>query len=102
MQPIWRSSRPDEEEIMSEWITKYKPRTLKEIVGNSEAVKVMRSWIKQTHKKTLVIYGVPGTGKTAAAEALTFDFDLELVKINASDIQIEVDFAERASQMGSL
>lgn len=72
------------------WTDKYRPKHLKDIIGNSEAkeelVKWARSW--QTHipeKKAIILYGKPGTGKTSSAYALANDFNWEIIELNASD-----------------
>lgn len=92
------------------WTVKHKPRSLYEIVGNTEAIKVFVEWIKSWEKGTpkkrsAFIYGPPGIGKTVTVEATANDFNMEFVEKNASDYRTEDAinrFAGLASQYGSL
>lgn len=92
------------------WTFKHKPRTLGEVVGNKNPIEKLvewvRSWEKRVPKKRAAfLYGPPGVGKTVAVEALTHDFDMELVERNASDYRTEDAvrrFAGLASQYGTL
>ena len=92
------------------WTVKHKPQSLKEIIGNADAVKQfidwLASWSKGAPKKRCVfIYGPPGIGKTATVEAVANDCKMEYVEKNASDYRTEEAinrFAGLASQYGSL
>jgi replication factor C large subunit len=75
---------------MIDWAEKYRPRTLGDIAGNSQAINQMKRWAeswdhKIPAKKALVLAGDPGIGKTSAALALAHDFDWTVVEMNASD-----------------
>jgi replication factor C large subunit len=72
------------------WIIKYKPKSLSDVAGNSEAIESLINWVKSWDKKVpakkaLLLYGPPGTGKTVSVEALAKDFKFDLIEINASD-----------------
>ncbi len=92
------------------WTVKHKPQSLKEIIGNADAIKQfidwLASWSKRAPKKRCVfIYGPPGIGKTATVEAVANDCKMEYVEKNASDYRTEEAinrFAGLASQYGSL
>lgn len=92
------------------WTIKYKPKTLKEVVGNEEAKQKLVSWLKSwdgsiPEKRAAFLYGPPGVGKTVTVEALANDFQMELVEKNASDYRTEEvikQFAGLASHYGSL
>ncbi len=92
------------------WTVKHKPRSLSEIVGNAEAIRVFVDWIKSwdkgvPKKRCAFIYGPPGIGKTVTVEAAANDFKMEFVEKNASDYRTEDAvnrFAGLASQYGSL
>ncbi|MEM2250469.1 MAG: replication factor C large subunit, partial [Candidatus Bathyarchaeia archaeon] len=92
------------------WTVKYKPKSLKEVVGNREAVQKFVEWVKSwdkgiPKKRAVFLYGPPGVGKTVTVEALANDFKMELVEKNASDYRTEEAvkrFAGLASQYGSL
>ncbi|MGQ9460881.1 MAG: replication factor C large subunit [Candidatus Bathyarchaeaceae archaeon] len=92
------------------WTVKHKPRTLSEVVGNTEAIQKftewVRSWEKRIPKKRAAfLYGPPGVGKTVCVEALARDLRMELVEKNASDYRTAEAvqrFAGLASQYGTL
>ncbi|MGC8999304.1 MAG: replication factor C large subunit [Candidatus Bathyarchaeia archaeon] len=92
------------------WTVKYKPKSLKEVVGNKEAIQKFVEWVKSwdggtPKKRAAFLYGPPGVGKTVTVEALANDFKMELVEKNASDYRTEEAvkrFAGLASQYGSL
>jgi replication factor C large subunit len=92
------------------WTVKHKPKSLKEVVGNKEAIQKFIEWIKSwdegiPKRKAAFLYGPPGVGKTVTVEALTNDFKMELIEKNASDYRTEEAvkrFAGLASQYGSL
>lgn len=92
------------------WTRKHKPQTLKEVIGNREAIRKLAEWVKAwdktvPKKRAIFLYGPPGIGKTATVEALAKDFDMELVEKNASDYRTEEAvkrFAGIASQYSTL
>ncbi len=92
------------------WTVKHKPKSLKEVVGNKEAIQKLVEWVKSWNwgpppKRAAFIYGPPGVGKTVTVEALANDFNMELIEKNASDYRTEENvkrFAGLASQYGSL
>jgi replication factor C large subunit len=92
------------------WTNKHKPRSLQEVVGNSEAKAVFKDWILSWNngapkKRAVFIYGQPGVGKTVTVEAMANDIQYDLVEKNASDYRTEdaiKKFAGLASQYGSL
>lgn len=75
---------------MIDWAEKYRPQTLGDVAGNSQAINQMRRWAegwshKVPAKRALVLAGDPGIGKTSAALALANDFGWAIVEMNASD-----------------
>jgi len=96
--------------LYAAWTQKHKPRTVSEIVGNTEAIQKftewVRSWDKRVPKKRAAfLYGPPGVGKTVCVEALAKDLQMELVEKNASDYRTAEAiqrFAGLASQYGTL
>ncbi|MEM4554294.1 MAG: replication factor C large subunit [Candidatus Anstonellaceae archaeon] len=90
-------------------ISLHKPSKLSEIIGNSSAVAQVRQWAEgwQSGKpqKPLLIWGPPGTGKTAIAYAVANEFGWELFEFNSSDLRDEETvnhILKNASQSGSL
>jgi len=92
------------------WAHKYRPKSLRDVIGNSEAIKELTGWVRSWEKgipkkKAAFVFGPPGVGKTSTVEALAHDYDLEFVEKNASDYRTEEAvkrFAGLASQYGSL
>lgn len=56
------------------WLQKYRPRTISEIVGNTNAVNQFADWIskrlKNDVKKAALLYGPPGVGKSLTVQVL--------------------------------
>lgn len=72
------------------WVEKYRPKKLKEIVGQSKAIAAISHWAQSWErgrptKKAALFYGPAGTGKSAAAAALANEFGWDLIEMNASD-----------------
>ncbi|MDD4300635.1 MAG: AAA family ATPase, partial [Methanomicrobium sp.] len=72
---------------MQDWVEKYRPQSLQDIVGNQQAVRQMMDWAKnwKTGSLPLLLYGKPGIGKTSSAYALANDMNWEVIELNASD-----------------
>lgn len=75
---------------MQNWVEKYRPKSLDEVVGNATAVQELRAWAESWEhghptKKAVILAGKPGTGKTSAALALANDMHWEVIEMNASD-----------------
>jgi len=72
------------------WVEKYRPRTLKDIVGNEAMITRFAEFVKTGNVPNLLISGPPGCGKTTSVWALARDMLGEQVKgacleLNASD-----------------
>lgn len=72
------------------WVEKYRPRTLKEVVGQEEVIQRLMSYAQQKNIPHLLFAGPPGTGKTASAIALVRDifgdeWRNNFIEMNASD-----------------
>jgi replication factor C large subunit len=72
-----------------EWTERYRPKTIKEVVGNEEAVKSLDEWMKgfgsKNAKKASILYGYPGVGKTSSVYALARELKCDMIELNASD-----------------
>ncbi len=71
-------------------IKKYEPQTKSEIIAQDEAIIQIDSFIenyKKQKKKSILVYGPTGIGKTAAAYALAADHQLEIFELNSSDFR---------------
>ncbi|HHV24848.1 MAG TPA: replication factor C large subunit [Methanosarcina sp.] len=73
-----------------EWAEKYRPQTLKDIVGNRKAVQDLRTWAEKwlsgtPERRAVILHGSAGVGKTSTAHALARDLSWEVIELNASD-----------------
>ncbi|MFW6040355.1 MAG: replication factor C large subunit [Thermoplasmatota archaeon] len=73
-----------------DWTEKYRPRTLKEVVGNREAKKELLKWASKwtpgrPEKRAVILAGDAGIGKTSSALALANEMGWEALEMNASD-----------------
>ncbi|UXM84935.1 replication factor C large subunit [Methanococcus aeolicus] len=71
------------------WVEKYRPKTMSEIVGNNKIKEELKNWIEEVlHNeipKPVLLVGPPGCGKTTLTNALANDYGFELIELNASD-----------------
>ncbi|MHA1211792.1 MAG: replication factor C large subunit, partial [Candidatus Heimdallarchaeota archaeon] len=71
------------------WTELYRPENLGQIIGNDEAVDLLRnwfdSWSPKAKRKAALLHGPAGTGKTSSVIALAKERGYELVEMNASD-----------------
>jgi replication factor C large subunit len=86
-----------------DWASKYRPKHMDEVVGNSTALREMvewgRSWTKES--RPLILYGKPGTGKTSSVYALATDLAWDVIELNASD-QRTKDVIMKVAGAGSM
>ncbi len=76
--------------MSQDWTEKYRPRVLKDVLGNPGPVADLRAWAESWNKgipkkKAVVMIGTPGVGKTTCAEALANELSWGLIEMNASD-----------------
>jgi replication factor C small subunit len=78
-------------EAMEEvWIEKYRPKSLSDVVGQTEIVERLHAYVRSKSMPHLLFSGRPGTGKTTCAIALVREFfgddwKLNFQELNASD-----------------
>ncbi len=75
---------------MQPWTKTYQPEKIKDIIGQDLAIKSLKEFIlnfKKQKKKSALLYGPSGTGKTCSVYALAKDLGVEIYEINASDIR---------------
>ncbi|KAL3312001.1 replication factor C subunit 4 [Cichlidogyrus casuarinus] len=72
------------------WIEKYRPKSLDDIVHQTEAVSVLKQCLINKEIPNLLLYGPPGTGKTSIILAVAHQlfgplFKERVLELNASD-----------------
>lgn len=95
------------------WVEKYRPSSLKEMVGQEAILPLLRSYAEKRSMPHLMFAGPPGSGKTTAALALARDlFGAEwrgsFMELNASDergidtVRTTIKQYARTSPMGEV
>jgi len=71
------------------WVEKYRPKSIKDMVGNEETRMGFLKWLKEWKRdsKPALLIGPPGTGKTTLIHLATDEFDYNLIELNASDVR---------------
>ncbi len=92
---------------MTDWTETYRPTTLSEVRGNNKARDQMAEWARtwEDHRKSVIVHGSPGIGKTSAAHALASDLGWPVMELNASDdrqADVIKKVAGEAAQSGTL
>ncbi|KAI7885021.1 DNA replication factor C, large subunit, partial [Lichtheimia hyalospora FSU 10163] len=86
------------------WTEKYRPTTIKEIVGNKELVRKISAWLEMWYNfkapadldggihqhRALLLSGPPGIGKTTTAIVVARTHGYEPLEFNASDTQEKI------------
>ena len=63
---------------------KLRPQNLNEFVGQEKILHVIKRMIEGGKLPSIILHGVPGTGKTTLAKIISNTIDAEFVKINAA------------------
>ncbi|MDP4039971.1 MAG: replication factor C large subunit [Candidatus Pacearchaeota archaeon] len=67
---------------------KYRPKSYKEIIGQTEAIKEIEKFIREyPKKKALILHGHAGVGKTTLVHTLAKEHDLDIFELNSSDLR---------------
>ena len=71
------------------WTEKYRPQTVKEMVGNEDARITFLEWLVnwKNGSKPVLLVGPPGIGKTTLVKAIVKELGYDMVELNASDVR---------------
>ncbi|MGH9876558.1 MAG: AAA family ATPase, partial [Nitrososphaerales archaeon] len=71
------------------WTEKYRPQTVKEMVGNEDARITFLEWLVnwKNGSKPVLLVGPPGVGKTTLVKAIVKELGYDMVELNASDVR---------------
>lgn len=78
------------EDFEAPWVEKFRPQSLKDVVGNADTIDTLRAMARDGNMTNLIISGPPGTGKTTsilclARELLGASVKQAVLELNASD-----------------
>jgi replication factor C subunit 1 len=89
------------------WVDKYRPKTLKDVIGHSAQIAELLRWLKDpaAKERAVLITGPPGIGKTTVAHLAAQHTGYHVVECNASDqrsAKAVSQLFERVEQHGSI
>jgi len=75
---------------MTPWVEKYRPKRLENVIGHTEIIRRLSSYVKTRNVPNMMFTGPAGVGKTSAAVALAKElfadkFNQNFLELNASD-----------------
>lgn len=75
---------------LSIWVDKYRPKSLDDVIGHDDIKNVITNALKMGDLPHLMLYGMPGTGKTSITHAMVRELygknvDRNVLELNASD-----------------
>jgi len=72
------------------WTKKYAPHKISDIISQEKAVSDLKEFMKNFRKhakKSALLFGPSGTGKTSSVYAIADEMNYEVVEVNASDFR---------------
>jgi len=70
--------------LYEDWAEKYRPRTIKNVVGNASVTKAVRRMIRNKNFPNMMLIGPPGTGKSTIVKLIPKTLDVDFIEINAA------------------
>lgn len=110
MDTLFTAMENDQKLTVAPLAVRMRPRTLDEVVGQTEAVgegSWMRAAIENDALSSVILFGPAGTGKTSLAHVIAESTKATFVEVSAiggtvSDLRREIDAAEKRLVMGGL
>jgi len=92
---------------MKPFIHKYRPKKVAGIFGQNKGIDELRGFVRNfgAGKKSVLVYGPTGSGKTCAVHAIANELNYEVIEVNASDVRNKEEIEKvlgSASQQMSL
>jgi len=87
---LWEEHKKEKKEL---FVDKYKPKTIKDIIGHKEQLNELGKWLdafptslkNPDYKRGVLITGPPGIGKTTMAHLVATTLGYKVAEYNASD-----------------
>ena len=99
------------------WVEKYKPRTVRDLVGNANQINKLSNWLKawdakrpvqsvrpgmeNTTAKAALLSGTAGIGKTSTARLISESLGFKVIEFNASDTRSKTVIDELANGLAT-
>jgi len=81
---------------MKPWCVKYQPKSTSKVQGQNKAIEQLHNFLDSFPKKrSALVYGPPGCGKTCTVHAFANEKELELIEVNASDVRNAASIKEK-------
>ena len=69
------------------WINKYKPKFIKNIIGNVKQIETFKQWLNNSVNSSIIISGNQGLGKTLTIKLILEEFNYNIRIINPNEIK---------------
>ncbi len=79
------------------WVEKYRPKTIKDMVGNERTRISFLNWLKEWKRgsEPALLMGPPGTGKTTLMHLAADELGYNLIELNASDVRTKSNMMQK-------